>query len=354
MSRREAMGAMVGGLTAGLAASAGRAEDARRKTTGLGVVIYCLGHRRRAEQARDPAADLFEPTAFLEYCHGLGAGGVQVPLGVREDAEAAAIAEKAAARGMFVEVIVSLPFDEADLDRFDGELRTAARAGAKAARTVIMPGRRYEQFGSAEEFREYERRGRRALELAAPVAARHRVPLAVENHKGQRVPERLELLEHIGSEWVGTCVDTGNSISLLEDPMEVVRSFAPWAHCVHLKDQAVGECDDGFLLADCPLGEGFLDLKGMVDCLRQAKPGVRFCLEMITRDPLRVPCLGEKYWATMRDVPARDLARTLRIVRTHARADLPRISHLSPAEQADVEEAGVRRCLAYAREELGL
>ena len=36
---------------------------------------------------------------------------------------------------------------------------------------------------------------------------------------------------------------------------------------------------------------------------------------MITRDPLPIPCLTEKYWAAMGDVPGRDLARTLRMVR---------------------------------------
>jgi sugar phosphate isomerase/epimerase len=191
--------------------------------------------------------------------------------------------------------------------------------------------------------------------LAEPVAAKHGVRLAVENHKDQRITERLEVFKHISSEYVGACVDTGNSFALLEDPIEVVEAYAPWAFSVHLKDQAVQEYEEGFLFADIPLGEGFLDLSKMVAILRKANPAVQFSLEMITRDPLRVPCQTEKYWAALAGVPKRDLDRTLQTVRTFALdGPLPRVSHLPLDEQVAREEEGVRKCLAYARDHLNL
>ena len=46
---------------------------------------------------------------------------------------------------------------------------------------------------------------------------------------------------------------------------------------------------------------------------------------MITRDPLRVPCLGTKYWTTFESLPARELARSLAMVRDKAwKKPLPR------------------------------
>jgi hypothetical protein len=134
----------------------------------------------------------------------------------------------------------------------------------------------------------------------------------------------------------------------------VVEAYAPWAFSVHAKDQAVGEYEDGFLFADVPLGKGFLDLKAMVRILRAARPEARYSLEVITRDPLKVPYLTEKYWATFGDVPACDLARTLRTVKAHARTDLPRVSHLPLADQVKREELNVTESLAYARGHLGL
>ena len=255
---------------------------------------------------------------------------------------------------MFVEGIAALPRSQADVGRFDAEVRTAKHAGAEVIRVVMIPGRRYERFESADEFRVFAARGLRSLELAEPVAARHRVRLAVENHKDQRTAERLEVLQRISSQYVGACVDTGNSFALLEDPLEVVAAYAPCAFSVHLKDQAVCEYEDGFLFADAPLGEGFLDLGQMVRVLRSANSNIRFSLEVITRDPLEVPCLTEKYWATFPDVPGRDLARTLRIVRAHAAEHLPHVSHLPLQEQVKLEEENVKKCLAYAREHLRL
>jgi sugar phosphate isomerase/epimerase len=162
------------------------------------------------------------------------------------------------------------------------------------------------------------------------------------------------LLKELDSPYIGACVDTGNSFALLEEPLAVVEALTPYAFSVHLKDQAVQEYDDGFLLADVALGDGFLDLKGMVSILRKAKPNVNFSLETITRDPLRVPCLAESYWPTFPDVPATDLVRTLRTVRARAAAELPAISTLSADQQVEIERKTVAKSLEYARTQLGL
>jgi 3-oxoisoapionate decarboxylase len=351
--RRQALKTLAAGATA-LNAFPGLGAQDKPPRTQLGIVVYCLSHRTQQLREQQPGGDLSDPLSLLEHCHQLGAGGVQMPLGVRDEAYSRTLREKAEQSGMFVEGIVSPPSGPADVERFDAQLATVQRAGADVVRTVIMPGRRYEFFESEAQFREFSERGRRALELAEPVAAKHRVRLAVENHKDQRVPERIELLRRLSSPWIGACVDVGNSFSLLEDPLAVVEAYAPWAISVHLKDQTVQEYEDGFLFGDAALGKGFLDLKRMVQILRQAKPEVRFSLEVITRDPLQVPCLTEKYWATLTDVPGTDLARTLRIVRVHAQAVLLSVSGLALADRAELEEGNIRQSLVYARSELGL
>jgi len=255
---------------------------------------------------------------------------------------------------MYIEGIASPPRDPADVARFDAAMRAAATAGVKTVRTVILPGRRYEFFESAEQFRQADLQARRSLELAVPVVERHRVRLAIENHKDHRIAERVDLFKRVGSPWVGACVDLGNSLALLEDPIAVVEAYAPWAMSVHLKDQAVREYDEGFLLADVPLGQGFLDLRRMVAILRKAKPGIHFTLELITRDPLKVPCLTEKYWTTFAATPARELARTLRLVRQHQAKTLPEVSRRSLEEQATLEDRNLAESLRFAREHLGL
>lgn len=300
----------------------------------------------------DPITD---PLVFLEYAHRLGAAGIQAPLGVREPAYVAAFRDRAEAWGMFVEASIQPPRDDDDVDRFEAAARTAREMGARTIRTVLLPGRRYEQFHSLAEFREAEVQGEMALRRALPAAARYGMRLAVENHKDHRVEEKLALLRRVGSEHVGLCVDTGNDISLLQDPMAVVEAYAPWAFSIHLKDMAVEESADGFLLSEVPLGEGILDLPAMLRTLRGHHPEALVTLEMITRDPLPIPCLTEGYWASMPDVPAPVLARALRMVREKAGPrPLPRITGLPVEEQLRVEEENIVRSLAHAAGRLGL
>src|SRR5262249_39017078 len=159
---------------------------------------------------------------------------------------------------------------KADAERFAREVRSAKDCGASVLRAAALSGRRYETFASAEAFRTFADGARQSLLLARPVVEKHDVRLAVENHKDWRTPEQLELLKHIGSTHVGVCVDTGNNLSLLEGPMEVVRALAPFAFSTHIKDMGVEEYADGFLISEVPLGTGFLDMPAIVQTLRKA------------------------------------------------------------------------------------
>jgi sugar phosphate isomerase/epimerase len=163
----------------------------------------------------------------------------------------------------------------------------------------------------------------------------------------------LGWLKRLSSEYVGVCLDTGNSVALLEEPHEVVEAYAPWTFTTHLKDMGVAEYEDGFLLSEVPLGRGFLDLRRVIDTLRKARPEVRLNLEMITRDPLRVPCLTKKYWATLGQVPGSVLAEALARVRHHKSAEpLPVISPLDHRAQLEAEATNVTASLDFARGEL--
>lgn len=150
------------------------------------------------------------------------------------------------------------------------------------------------------------------------------------------------------------CVDTGNSLALVEPPQETVEVLAPYAFSTHVKDLGVEEYAEGFLMAEVPLGTGFLDVPRICGVLRKAKAAPRLNLEMITRDPLKIPCLTAKYWATLEHVPGRRLAAVLSLVRQHAaKKPLPRTTGLSREEQLKREDDNVRQSLRYAREKIG-
>jgi sugar phosphate isomerase/epimerase len=339
LTRREFGAALLAG-----AATARAAEPPAR--SGLGVLIYSFGIRARAEKDRG----FSDPVRFVEFARDRGAGAVQVALGTRTDDESAAVRKASEKHGVAVEGIVAPPADDrAGLERFAGEVATAKACGAAVVRTVMLGGRRYETFTKSDEYPAFARRSAEMLRRAEPVARKHGVKLAVENHKDFRSDELVDLLKALASEFVGVCVDTGNSIALLEAPADTVRLLAPFAFTVHLKDMGVEESADGFRLSEVPLGEGILDLKGIVTALRAGNPRVRFQLEMITRDPLSIPCLTEKYWTTLGGVPGRDLARTLALVRASAgKQPLPRVASLPAADQIAREDGNVSASFAFA------
>lgn len=325
----------------------------RVQRTGLGIVMYDCNLRRKWMKQQDPSVDLFDPITFVRHCHSLGAGGAQVALGTLPKRDCEEIRQFADEHHLFIETIVKPPKDENDLARFDAEIKAARDAGARAARTVIIPGRRYEYFRTYADFQAAAKLGHAMAERAMPIVEKYEVPLAIENHKDERIDDRVELLQRINSPMVGACVDTGNSLSLLDDVYGSIEALAPYACSVHFKDQSLSEYEDGFLLGDIPLGQGSFDLKRIVKIIRTAKPDLQFSLEVITRDALKVPWLTAEYWSSVTEPTGGDLARTLQYVR-HNSAKAITIASLPLAAQVKQEDINVAASLVYAQRELGL
>ena len=284
--------------------------------------------------------------SFLEYAHAIGAAGVQAVIRADESDVAPRLRARAQELGAFFEGQLSLPKDRLGLERFESEVKVIRLAGASIARTTVLGTRRYETFKSAQEFHDFKTHAPATIALVEPILRRHQLRLAIENHKDWLAPELSELLRKLSSEWVGACVDTGNSIALLEDPYEVIEALAPFALTSHIKDMGVQESSGGFLLSEVPIGDGFLDLTRMIGTLRRANPHIALNLEMITRDPLTVPCLTPAYWATFGEMKAAQLAQALgRVKQFQSVPALPRTTGLSPAQQLELEDSHVRRCL---------
>jgi sugar phosphate isomerase/epimerase len=329
------------------------ADDATAKPLGIGMHSY--GFNWKAAKDKAAGAKFSDALEFLKYAKQLGAGGVQVSLVAQDSAYAKKLRTEAENSGMYFEAQSALPKQTSEVAQFETDVRIAKEAGAEVMRTALLGGRRYETFDSAKAFQAFRDQSWRSLALAEPVLKRNRLRLAVENHKDWLAAEFVEILRKLDSEFVGACVDFGNNLALLEEPMDVVEALAPFAFSTHIKDMAVQEYADGFLLSEVPLGDGFLDLPKMIAVLRKANPKIQFNLEMITRDPLKIPCLTEKYWATMPEAPAERLASALALVRQHVpRSALPRTTGLSVEKQLSMEDENVRKSLAFAKAKLAL
>ena len=255
--------------------------------------------------------------------------------------------------GMYVEVQTFLPREDPAV--FEHAVTVAKEAGATSIRVVCLLGRRYEMFESFADWKAAIDGFHQQIAAAVPIVEKHRMPMGIENHKDWRVEQQVALLEHFSSEYVGVTLDTGNNLAVLDDPMETVELLAPYTVNTHFKDMALEEYEDGFLLSEVPLGEGMLDIKRITDTIRRARPDVHFSLEMITRDPLKVPCLTDRFWATFVDLNGARLAKMLSWIRANKTSTpLPSISGLTPDARAALERELVERSIVYARDHLGL
>ena len=321
---------------------------------GVGSASYHLRSRHDRETGKPP---LTETLTFLDYCHELGAGGIQAGISEVSNSYAKAIRSKCEEFGMYFEASGALPNDDTEIDEFKDFCKAARNAGARVIRTTLFRGRRYENHTSMETYEQAEKMAWKKLTLAEPTLRKTGLKIAIENHKNLRIPDMLELLKRLQSEYVGVTVDFGNNYTLMEDPIQIAEAFAPYAYSAHIKDHQLQEYEDGFLLLDAPLGEGIIDVRQVMNILRGAQPSINFILETMTRDALEVPWLTKKYWATFGpdDLSGRDLAQTVMTVKqTQPMEPFAKVSALSEADQLKLEDDSIRKGLAYGRDVLGL
>jgi sugar phosphate isomerase/epimerase len=323
------------------------------KDDKMGIIVHSYKYRWQPQYKSKKFSGFFNAIDLMEHCHDIGAGGVQVEVQGWAMDFVKKVREKREKLNLYLEGSITLPKKSEELPAFDYEVKNAREAGAKVLRTVSLGPRRYEALHSYSEFLEFQKNALASLQLAAPVLKKYKIKLAVENHKDWRADELLAVLKKVDSEWIGVTLDFGNSISLLEDPMEVVAKLVPYVLTTHVKDMGVDEYEDGFLMAEVPLGKGFLDLPKIIALCKKHNADVNLNLEMITRDPLKIPCLTQQYWTTLKEVPGSDLARTLKMVK-EKKQPLQKVAQLNEEELLAEEEKNILLSLEYSKRFLKL
>lgn len=319
----------------------------------MGVVVHSYGIRYGSKVESQTYPGFRDAIDFMRHCHSIGAGGIQTTVGGWAEDFSKKVRDEREKLGMYLEGSIGMPKSGEDVARFEKEVMIAKEAGATVLRTVCLSGRRYENFKSEAEWETFRQNSLKSIQLAEPVVRKHRVKLAIENHKDWKAIELAQIIQNLGSEWVGVTLDFGNNVSLLEEPMEVIRTLAPFAFSTHVKDMGVKAYEKGFFLSEVELGTGIVDLKEAVSLCQKHNPQVTFSLEMITRDPLEIPCLEENYWVTFENPSAQQLAKMLRLVRDHSYSGtLPQVRDLNPEQRLAFEEENVVKCLAFSKREL--
>lgn len=110
------------------------------------------------------------------------------------------------------------------------------------------------------------------------------VKLAIENHDRFVSATLAAVIDQLGPERAGICLDTVNSFGALEGPAVVVPTLAPYTLNLHVKDFTLTRVSSqmGFTVNGCAAGQGRLDVPWLLGQLRAAGRDVNAILELWT------------------------------------------------------------------------
>jgi len=258
---------------------------------------------------------------------------------------------------------------EKNFDQTVATLRThisRARAmGSPIVRCVIAGSRAALPKGPADPVIEYVLRVVKQVRSQLMAAG---LRIAFEIHKDLQAWEYRQLIEAAGPALVGTYLDTGNPIFVMEDPMTTLEELGKYALTVHLRDSLVYETRHGIAVQWVPLGEGIIDFRAFLHRLGELTAasgnGVSVYVKPITgRPPEILPIYDRAFWERFPKARAADLAKFLALAKRGEPYDKPMVvedlagrttpDYLLRAIQHQQRDH-VERSLDYARKQLNL
>jgi sugar phosphate isomerase/epimerase len=278
----------------------------------IGLNTYCLRAMR------------WDDRKLLEYTASLKLDAVflqdSIDPGINDPAHWRQVKEQAASLGLRLETGggPSLPhtpdaFAACQKILRDGVKRSAAM-GSPIVRTLVASDRASLPPGPAAQHIETMVKVLRSVRSEAMDA---NVKFAIENHKDLLCWETRQLIDEAGKEFVGSYLDTGNPVFVLEDPVYAVETLGPVAVTLHLRDSVVYETRAGIAVQWVPLGEGVVDFRRIVARARELCPQVYIYIKPITgRPPQIFPVWEKAFWEKFPDSQAASFARFLALAKS--------------------------------------
>lgn len=260
---------------------------------------------------------------MLEYAASLKLDGVYLldspDPATNDPAHWKAVKEETARLGLRLETNMgpSLPktadgFD-ASVQLLRNAIRRAQGMGSPLVRTLLAGDRASLPPVAIEQNLENMVKVLRAVRSQALDAG---LKIALENHKDLTCHEMRQVIEMAGKDFVGSHLDTGNAVYVMEDPLETVETLAPLALTLHLSDSVVYETPRGAAVQWVPLGEGVVDFPKIVARAKELCPPLYAYVKPITgRPPAQLPYFEPDFWKTYGNLKASSVARFMALAR---------------------------------------
>jgi len=330
------------------------AQPVALKSFGIAQASFRIRFTQAA-QANESKEPAIPAEKYIDLCKSFGGDGCQFDFSLLSSTDEdylKRLRRSLEDKGMFLEL--SMPAQWlADQSTLTNAAAVAKELGVSRIRVAIN-GRRYEDFSSLKQWKDFYSHWFEVMRQAEPLLRGQGLIVGIENHGDWMADELVEILRQIGSPHLGACVDFGNSLALLEDPLEVARKLSPYAVTSLLKDMTISSTEDGFLLTDVPLGQGIIPLAKIMEILRRGRSDIHFCLDMVTRDPWKVPFMKDKYWVTYEEKNEGRIEKFKTSILSKASStSLPKISGMSSPRMLAVEDDNIRKSVSYAKRTLG-
>ena len=190
------------------------------------------------------------------------------------------------------------------------------------------------------------------------------VRIAIENHAGDmQAHEVRTIIEESGKDAVGSCLDTGNPLWVVEDPLVSLEVLAPYVVTSHVRDSVVYENARGASAQWTALGDGIIDFHKFMELYRELCPHASMQLEIITgRPPTVLPYLEPDFWKAFPKAKASEFARFVALAKSgHPFTGFMVVEDGAkepPAEykaaMREQQRVDLERSLEYAKKSLGV
>lgn len=117
------------------------------------------------------------------------------------------------------------------------------------------------------------------LRELSPVLRAHKSRINIETHGDVTTFELIRLIEDVGPDIAGICLDTANLYCQCEDPVTAARRAAPYVHLTHIKDAMMVFNQTGYTRQTLPPGRGIIPWKTMLPILAEYEPNLPLSIE---------------------------------------------------------------------------
>ncbi len=194
------------------------------------------------------------------------------------------------------------------------------------------------------------------LEPALKAAEKWKIHLLIENGRHSAAVDLLAFIQALSCSYVGVCFDTGNPLSVPENPLESVKTLLPYIRAMHIKDFEVFRSREGIKLVNSPLGTGSVPLVEILKVTKEINEKVPM---FIQTDAVRldVPLLKDSFLDDYPRITAKAVVAALRNGKITAEEDkikFPFETKNSDKVILDFEEDRLQKSLKEMHKLIGL